>query len=989
MRLYLQNIVETIQLNSLPAEWLHFDYSKFSDTKTLYDYQQQALQNALKALYKYYIEFKEDKNKFFNFYKDNGFVENLDFTLNNNKNKKIFEEFDKDYLIQDNKIAFSNFINRMSFWMATGSGKTLVIVKLLELLGKLIEEGQMPQKDILFLTYREDLIEQFKNHIEEFNRSNNDLYIKIFDLKQYESVKMGNRLVFGKEVNVFYYRSDLISDEQKDKIISFRNYDNNGNWYIILDEAHKGDREESKRQIFYSILSRNGFLFNFSATFTDPIDFATCVFNFNLEKFIQQGYGKNIYVTQSNVSSLGAKEDFTEEQKIKTLLKILVLHTYIKKHKAEIKDYYHKPLILTLVNSVNTEDSDLFLFFSEIEKIAKGQLKDELLKQAITELTNDLKGKYEFTEEKMVLDSSIDEINYQDILENVFNSKTTGNIEVLIIPGNKQEIILKLKASDTPFALIKIGDITEWIRNKLSGYEINEKFDNESVFKKLNNDDSDINILMGSRAFYEGWDSNRPNIILYINIGKGTDARKFVLQSIGRGVRIEPVTHKRKRLQFLYNNKEIDKTLFESLKDKVKSLESLFVFGTKAENLKEVIATLKEEKQEELIGDLFEINPEVKDKLLYIPVYKESEKILADENFVIKFEINSSDLKLTQEYYNYIGDKVALVKYYCQPKILKKVEESFSNRENYYKESSSVAVINKPDLILKSVMNHFSIHSKEFSNFKKLENEIVHFKQIKVSKNKLNSIKEKIEMVKKYPEKEKILAEIAENIKKEPQKVNEYINQVEEITKNYVSESTIDDGIDRIKFKYLANHYYLPIGLSESERETYFIHIIKNQSEVNFIYEIENYIKKEDNFFKQFDWWYFSKIDETLDEVYIPYYQPKTNRIEKFKPDFIFWLKKGNDYTILFVDPKGTEHTDGYRKIDGFSRIFEEDNNGQKQSKIFSYNDIRINTILLLKTMDGMAMVLDSYKNYWFDNLDDFANKIKGHFEKEKRDDEK
>jgi len=133
-------------------------------------------------------------------------------------------------------------------------------------------------------------------------------------------------------------------------------------------------------------------------------------------------------------------------------------------------------------------------------------------------------------------------------------------------------------------------------------------------------------------------------------------------------------------------------------------------------------------------------------------------------------------------------------------------------------------------------------------------------------------------------------------------------------------------------------------------------------------------LQQENNFFKQFDWWFFSKIDETLDEVYIPYYNPKTNRIDKFKPDFIFWLKKGDEYTILFVDPKGTEHTDGYRKIDGYSRIFE--TGEQKESRDFSYNGFTINTKLLLKSRRGIAEVLDNYKRYWFDNFDDFANKI-------------
>ena len=107
-------------------------------------------------------------------------------------------------------------------------------------------------------------------------------------------------------------------------------------------------------------------------------------------------------------------------------------------------------------------------------------------------------------------------------------------------------MIFKLRSSEKPFALIKISDISKWIREELEGYDIIETFDNESYFKKINRDDSDINILMGSRTFYEGWDSNRPNIILYINIGVGSQAKKFVLQSVGRGVRIEPIKNERK-----------------------------------------------------------------------------------------------------------------------------------------------------------------------------------------------------------------------------------------------------------------------------------------------------------------------------------------------------------------------------------------------------------------------------------------------------------
>ncbi|URA09733.1 hypothetical protein [Thermospira aquatica] len=147
---------------------------------------------------------------------------------------------------------------------------------------------------------------------------------------------------------------------------------------------------------------------------------------------------------------------------------------------------------------------------------------------------------------------------------------------------------------------------------------------------------------------------------------------------------------------------------------------------------------------------------------------------------------------------------------------------------------------------------------------------------------------------------------------------------------------------------------------------------------MQFLEELEKYLQQDNNFFQQFDWWFFSKIDETLDEVYIPYYQPKTNRIEKFKPDFIFWFKKEKDYAILFVDPKGTEHADGYRKIEGFVKIFEEEKekNGESQPKTFSHNTLSVQVKLLLKTTDR-ANVLQEYQNYWFKDIRELENLMK------------
>ncbi len=153
MKLYLQNIVDNIYFENLPVKWQGFDFSRFSKDKALFDFQKQGLQNALKALWLYFKDKNANKQDFFKLYQDNQFTENFDYDLKKKaegKTAKYLLEYDKDYPAVDSKISFAHFINRMSFWMATGSGKTLIIVKLIELLGKLIAEKELPAGDILF-----------------------------------------------------------------------------------------------------------------------------------------------------------------------------------------------------------------------------------------------------------------------------------------------------------------------------------------------------------------------------------------------------------------------------------------------------------------------------------------------------------------------------------------------------------------------------------------------------------------------------------------------------------------------------------------------------------------------------------------------------------------------------------------------------------------------------------------------------------------------
>jgi len=973
-------MVNDIRYEDLPASWNSFDLAKFSRDKQLWDYQQEAIKAAIKALWKYFedhfdyestetIESHQTrKHKSFQWYKDNGL--DVDLSLNLDKSRRnIYNLLSEYYPHENGDINYENFINRMCFWMATGSGKTLVIIKLIQIIKKLIEIGEIPSYDILILTHRDDLLTQLGKHVDEFNYANNDIFIKLQELKEYADIKRQQVLFKETDITVYCYRSDNLSDEQKEKIIDFRNYDNDGKWYIFLDEAHKGDKEESKRQHIYSILSRNGFLFNSSATFTDQKDIITTAYNFNLERFINSGYGKHITILKQENRAFRDNDNYTDDEKQKIVLKTLISITYTKKIAEEIHkiqaNMYHNPLILTLVNSVHKEDADLKLFFREIEKIGKGLVEKTVYESAIEELWGELKEQPELMFENdgtlKVDELKLKKITHKDILKYVFNSNANGEIEILIRPSNKQELALKLKTSDKPFALIKIGDISDWLKNEFSEYEINEKFDDESFFYNLNKETSDINILMGSRSFYEGWDSNRPNVINYINIGIGEDATKFILQSVGRGVRIEPIEGMRKRLLPLSNAGLIDTDIFQKLKDNVQPIETLQIFGTNWQALKKVIDRLEKTREDETKVSLNK-NPILDDRLLLVPTYKQLHEPILSKQKQLKFPLSEVEFHLAKQYIEYLDDdRLLIMMYDTNPAKIQALKETLGDINNVKRTESEYKNI---DLLIQRYFDYLNIIPEEFDQLKLLEDEIKHFTDIKVTIKDIAELDHKIKTIQNFPESERNLKERADNEKLS-------VAEIIEEAKHLKNEETFEHEHQRIQIKYAANHYYIPLMMSLDDRADYIKHIIKHPSESKFVRDLDYYLGKEDNKFKEFDWWLFSKVDESLDEVYIPYFNPNANKFSYFYPDFIFWIKKGNSYYIVFIDPKGTEHTSAYFKIDGFKKLFED--NGIRRE--FEYNGFKV-TIKLFLVPEDEAKAAGEYSQYWFDNLDKILNTL-------------
>jgi type III restriction enzyme len=170
-----------------------------------------------------------------------------------------------------------------------------------------------------------------KAHVDEFNEGRHGLYIRLVDLRTYPEIKRSGALgARGPKLVVFYYRSDNLNDEHKERIVDFGTTTNGGRWYVLLDEAHKGDKEDSKRQHIYSILSRNGFLFNFSATFTDSRDIVTTVYDFNLARFVEEGYGKHIAILRQENRAFRDQEDYTGVEKQRVVLKALLMLAYVR-----------------------------------------------------------------------------------------------------------------------------------------------------------------------------------------------------------------------------------------------------------------------------------------------------------------------------------------------------------------------------------------------------------------------------------------------------------------------------------------------------------------------------------------------------------------------------------------------------------------------------------------------------------------------------------
>ncbi len=943
---------EELNANEINDPLERLDFKSFDSNKELLDYQQQALINAFRMLAAYFRDFKENKKEFYAFYQDHYSFAHCDFAK-----KKLNPLLKSHFKVENGCVSFENFINRLAFYMATGSGKTIVIIKLVELLSVAIRMGLIPKKNIMFFSANEHLIKQFEKEIEKYNRGKD--YFKQIDFKSLKSVTHKDfhhapKDSFIEKIALFYYRADLMNDEEsKENLLNYKDYWDNGENYVILDEAHKGNKSESKRQAIFSLLSLRGFLFNFSATFTEESDLITAVYNLSVGEWVKLGYGKeSVLLKKNNLSAFKELKDLNDREKEIALLKALLLLGMQKRYQTE--GYFYDPLMLVFTHSVNVKNSDAEIFFKTLARVIENDDGSDFLK-AKEDLLEELKNpEFLFSDDKdkgykvKVFKEGLKSMDFKGLKEEVFYANN-GHIEVIINPKNNQEIAFKLNTSDKVFCLIKIGDITEWICEKLKSVKVvskNLSFKEESYFSQI--DKSSINILVGSRAFDTGWDSTRPSVILFLNIGLDDDAKKLVKQSFGRGVRIESVKNQRQRLAYL----DIDEAIKEKLKPNAAMLETLFVIATKSESVKAIL-DLKEESSDPSWCEV-ELEKTPIEHALFVPCYQEK-SIKATDLQSGSFKMSEKNFKDLKEYFHLMSEKHFILKHEIyNPKdyvLLKDLIQTkrFEIELNWHYKDL--------DYMISEIKGKLYPNQKvPKDEFNALDDEkIVHFKRIKVRTDK----------------KEKLIQTI--------QEVKEYAPLDKETLRTKIAQGEIDiDNIDKHKqdrtFKVgdaellkLKEHYYTP--LIKAKNCDWLKHVVKVESEIDFLKELQK-TETIKTLQENYDFWAFSKIDEHLDNLFIPYFNSATER--KFFPDFIFWLQKGDTQIICFIDPKGTEHTSSLRKAYWYKKLFKD--------KIFNpKDDPNFKIKVVLKFYGDKDDVPDDYRNYWIKKgkLEDFFLDLK------------
>jgi hypothetical protein len=494
-------------------------------------------------------------------------------------------------------------LNKLAFWNATGSGKTLLMhINIKQYLHYANHYDVHHQNKVLLITPNEGLSKQ---HLAEFKSSN--IQASIFN-RNTQGGTPG--LYSGKEVEVLEITK--LAESSGDKTVAVDSFETDN--LVLIDEGHGGMSGDSWKK-FRDKLSQTGFAFEYSATFGQAINAASgakkssftqeyaksILFDYSYKYFYEDGYGKDYRI-------LNLKNDDDRYRKLyltANLVSFFQQQLLFKEQKTALRDFLlHKPLWVFVggkVNAVRKEGGkevsdvlEIIYFLTDFLKnpTASIQQIDEVVQNKAGLV--DKKGFSIFeTSFSYLLDQNLDaQTIFTQINELVFNNTTLGaNLYLDNLKGADGELGLRVGDSDY-FGVINVGDEKTLyqlaINNNVLG---SEKDFSDSLFKKINEDTSPINLLIGSKKFSEGWSSWRVSSMGLMNVGKSEGSQ--IIQLFGRGVRLKGYQFSLKRSTGLDDYQKPE--TIKQIKPLLRHLETLQIFGIKADYMEQFKSFLEEE----------------------------------------------------------------------------------------------------------------------------------------------------------------------------------------------------------------------------------------------------------------------------------------------------------------------------------------------------------------------------------------------------------
>src|ERR1035438_6833788 len=184
-------------------------------------------------------------------------------------------------------------LNKIAYWSATGSGKTLLMhANILQYQHYLEKHGRRRELNrIILLTPNEGLSQQ---HLREFETAG--IQAELFN-------KDGRNLFAGHAVEILDIHK--LKDEMGDKTIAIDAFE--GNNLVLVDEGHRGASggEEGAWMRFRNALCEKGFSFEYSATFRQAVKGSKALtdlyaknilFDYSYRYFYGDGFGKDYQI---------------------------------------------------------------------------------------------------------------------------------------------------------------------------------------------------------------------------------------------------------------------------------------------------------------------------------------------------------------------------------------------------------------------------------------------------------------------------------------------------------------------------------------------------------------------------------------------------------------------------------------------------------------------------------------------------------------------